>query len=93
LKKYFSENQLARITYVWICVTGVTGLLMPLFSIVDISFANVGILILVLTLIIRSAKLLKENIDKRSLRKVFIEINLFVVALILFISIEKIILL
>ncbi|MFA6598234.1 MAG: protoheme IX farnesyltransferase [Ignavibacteriaceae bacterium] len=93
LKKYFTENQLARITYVWICVTGVTGLLMPLFSIVDISFASVGILVLVIALIIRSAKLLKENIDRLSLRKVFIEINLFVMVLILFISIEKIILL
>ena len=93
LKKYFSESQLARITYVWICVTGVTGLLMPLFSIIDLSFASVGILILVVALLIRSAKLLQENIDKRSLRKIFLEINLFVVALILFISIEKILLL
>lgn len=93
LKKYFNESQLARITYVWICVTGVTGLLMPLFSIIDLSFASVGILILVIALIIRSAKLLQENIDKRSLRKIFLEINLFVVALILYISIEKILLL
>lgn len=93
LKKYFSESQLARITYVWICVTGVTGLLMPLFSIVDLSFASAGILILVVGLIIRSAKLLRENIDKLTLRKVFVEINLFVIVLILFISIEKIILL
>ena len=93
LKKYFNESQLARITYVWICVTGVTGLLMPLFSIVDLSFASAGILILVIGLIIRSAKLLRENIDKQALRKVFIEINLFVMVLILFISIEKIILL
>ncbi|MFA6979485.1 MAG: protoheme IX farnesyltransferase [Ignavibacteriaceae bacterium] len=93
LKKYFNETQLARITYVWICVTGVTGLLMPLFSIIDLSFASAGILILVIGLIIRSAKLLRENIDKRSLRKVFLEINLFVAALILFISIEKILLL
>ena len=93
LKKYFNESQLARITYVWICVTGVTGLLMPLFSIIDVSFASAGILILVIGLIIRSAKLLRENIDKRSLRKVFLEINLFVAALILFISIEKILLL
>ena len=93
LKKYFNESQLARITYVWICVTGVTGLLMPLFSIIDISFASAGILILVIGLVIRSAKLLHENIDKRSLRKVFLEINLFVAALILFISIEKILLL
>ena len=93
LKRYFSERQLARITYVWICVTGVTGLLMPLFSIIDISFASIGILILVIALIIRSTKLLKENVDKLSLKKVFLEINLFVVALILFISIEKIILL
>ncbi|NCQ16888.1 MAG: protoheme IX farnesyltransferase [Ignavibacteria bacterium] len=93
LKKYFNENQLARITYVWICVTGITGLLMPLFSIIDVSFASIGILILVIALIVRSTILLKDNVDKLSLRKVFIEINLFVIALILFISIEKIILL
>ncbi|PIS44534.1 MAG: hypothetical protein COT22_09970, partial [Ignavibacteria bacterium CG08_land_8_20_14_0_20_37_9] len=91
--KYFNENQLARITYVWICVTGITGLLMPLFSIIDVSFASIGILILVIALIVRSTILLKDNVDKLSLRKVFIEINLFVIALILFISIEKIILL
>lgn len=93
LKKYFSESQLARITYVWICVTGFTGLLMPLFSIIDLSFASFGLLVLVMLLIYRSAILLKENIDKIALKKVFIEINLFVVALILFISIEKIFLL
>lgn len=93
LKKYFNESQLARITYVWICVTGVTGLLMPLFSIIDLSFASAGILILVIGLIWRSAKLLHENIDIQSLRKVFLEINMFVAALILFISIEKILLL
>lgn len=93
LKKYFNESQLARITYVWICVTGATGLLMPLFSIIDLSFASAGILILVIGLVWRSAKLLHENIDKQSLRKVFLEINMFVAALILFISIEKILLL
>ncbi len=93
LKKYFNVSQLARITYVWICVTGVTGLLMPLFSIIDLSFASAGILILVIGLVWRSAKLLHENIDKQSLRKVFLEINMFVAALIIFISIEKILLL
>ena len=66
---------------------------MPLFSIIDVSFASIGILILVIALIVRSTILLKDNVDKLSLRKVFIEINLFVIALILFISIEKIILL
>lgn len=93
LKKYFNQSQLARITYLWICLTGAAGLLMPLITLTS-NFLFWFVLIgMVGLLIVRSAILLKENIDALSLRKVFIEINLFVAALILFISIERIILL
>lgn len=91
LIRIFNKNQLARITFFWISATALTSLLLPFFDVIKISYSSYAILIAAVWLIINSIKLLKTNIDKFYYRFAFREINLFVLLVILFVSLDKII--
>ncbi len=91
LIRIFNKNQLARITFVWISATALTSLLLPFFDVIKISYASYAILISAIWLILNSIKLLKSELDKFYYRFAFREINLFVLLVILFVSLDKII--
>lgn len=91
LIRIFDKNQLARITFFWISATALTSLLLPFFDVIKISYSSYAILLLAIILILNSIKLLKSELDKFYYRFAFREINLFVLLVILFVSLDKII--
>ncbi|GAB6282313.1 MAG: UbiA family prenyltransferase [Ignavibacterium sp.] len=91
LIRIFNKNQLARITFFWISATALTSLLLPFFDVIKISYSSYAILLLAIILILNSIKLLKSELDKFYYRFAFREINIFVLLVILFVSLDKII--
>jgi protoheme IX farnesyltransferase len=93
LTKIFSPDQLTRITFMWIIATVVTGLIIPLFGIVKYSLINFTLLIAGLWLGYNAFKLLKANANMLSFRFAFREINVFALAVVILLSIDKLLLL
>lgn len=93
LTQIFRKDQLARITFVWIASTAVTGLLLPFFQIVQNSFVNYSLLIAAVWLTYNSAKLIKQtkenSITGLSVRFAFRDINYFALFVVIIISIDK----
>jgi heme o synthase len=93
LTKIFSHQQLARITYVWIVATIVTGFLIPFFDIVHYSYFSMGLVAAGIWLAWRSSKLLTHAGERKYFRFAFREINIFAVLVVILLSIDKIIML
>lgn len=91
LTKIFSHSQLARITFIWILATIVTGLIIPLFGITKYPVINFMLLASGLWLGWNSIKLLKETANMISFRFAFREINVFALLVIVLLSIDKLI--
>lgn len=95
LTQIFDNNQLSRITFIWIIATIVTGLLIPMFGMVKNPLINFSLLIPALWLTWSSVKLLKKGDDsppkKRSFTFAFKEINLFALSIIILLSIDKLV--
>lgn len=92
LTQIFSNEQLSRITFIWIIATIVTGYLIPLFGIVKFPLVNVGLLISGLWLAWNSAKLLRFSEEPRKRdRFIFREINIFAILVVILLSIDKIV--
>ncbi|MDO8548679.1 MAG: protoheme IX farnesyltransferase [Ignavibacteria bacterium] len=89
LTKIFSHTQLARITFVWIIATGVTGLIIPLFGITKFPAINFLLLAAGIWLGWNAFKLLKETANMISFRFAFREINVFALLVIILLSIDK----
>ena len=91
ITKYFNRQQLARIIFVWIVATVITGLLIPFFSVVDFSFVYYSLFIAGIFLTISAAKLLSRNEENFSFRFAFRDINLFALLVVLVVSVDKLI--
>ncbi|HEX9739515.1 MAG TPA: UbiA family prenyltransferase, partial [Ignavibacteriaceae bacterium] len=89
LTKIFSHSQLARITFIWILATIVTGLIIPLFGITKFPAINFLLLAAGIWLGWNSFKLLKETANMISFRFAFREINVFALLVIVLLSIDK----
>ena len=89
LTKIFSHSQLARITFIWILATIVTGLIIPLFGITKFPAINFILLAAGIWLGWNSFKLLKETANMISFRFAFREINVFALLVIVLLSIDK----
>jgi protoheme IX farnesyltransferase len=89
LTKIFSHTQLARITFIWIIATVVTGLIIPLFGITKFPGINFLLLAAGIWLGWRAFKLLKETANMISFRFAFREINVFALLVIVLLSIDK----
>jgi len=90
LTQIFDREQLSRITFIWILATIITGLLIPFFGLVKFPLVNILLLIPAFWLSIKAVKLLTRNGENVSFTFVFREINLFVLAMIFLLSIDKI---
>ncbi len=91
LTKIFNHDQLSRITFMWISATGATGILIPLFGIVNFPIVDLFIFLLSLWLIGKSTGLLQHDKQKKSFSFAFREINLFALLVVILLSIDKLV--
>jgi protoheme IX farnesyltransferase len=92
LTRIFTDEQLARITFIWIIATIVTGFMIPLFGIVKYPLIEAGLIISGIWLAWNSVKLLKiTGESKRYNGFIFRRINLFAVLVVILLSIDKLI--
>ena len=89
LTQIFNQQQLGRITFVWIIATGVTGLLLPLFQISHNQFVNYSLFVAALLLAYKSINLLQQTHENSAFRFAFRSINYFALFVVLVVSIDK----
>lgn len=89
LTQIFNQQQLGRITFIWIIATGVTGLLIPLFQISHNGFINYSLLIAALWLAFKSINLLQQTQETSAFRFAFRSINYFALFVVIIVSIDK----
>ncbi|MFZ1280014.1 MAG: protoheme IX farnesyltransferase [Ignavibacteriaceae bacterium] len=89
LTQIFNQQQLGRITFVWIIATGVTGLLLPLFQISHNQFVNYSLFVAALLLAFKSINLLQQTQETSAFRFAFRSINYFALFVVLVVSIDK----
>ena len=91
LTELFSNDQLIRVTTVWIIATAVTGVMIPLFGIIKLPAVNIALFVSGVWLCWKSLKLLWKTENKFMFRFAFRDINLFALSVIILISIDKLI--
>jgi protoheme IX farnesyltransferase len=85
----YSTSQIRNITFIWIVATAVSALMLPVFNVVDSWVVMIGLLISSGWLVAQFAPLvLKSAIPIRPM-KYFMKINYFVLAVIVFLSIDR----
>jgi heme o synthase len=89
LTQIFNSDQLARITFIWILATIVTGLLIPIFGLVKNDIINLGLFSASIWLGWNAFKLLMSNKGRIQFRFAFREINLFAILVVILVSIDK----
>ncbi len=89
LTQLFSQQQLGRITFIWIIATGVTGLLIPLFQISQNGFINYSLFFAALWLAFKSINLLQQTQEVSTFRFAFRSINYFALFVVIIVSIDK----
>lgn len=88
----FNDKQLARITFVWTSVSALSVLLFPLFKVTAISFFSFILPVLALWLMISATALLRKDLSRLSYNIIFRRINYFALLVIVFVSIDKVLL-
>lgn len=91
LTKIFSNGQLSRITFIWIVALSVSGLLIPVFNVSSSIFSLLAMIMCGLWLLLETKAILSRYLEKINFRKAFISVNLYVLAVILIISFDKLI--
>lgn len=89
LTQIFNQQQLGRITFIWIIATGVTGLLIPLFQISQNEFINYSLFFAALWLAFKSINLLQQTQENTAFRFAFRSINYFALFVVVIVSIDK----
>jgi protoheme IX farnesyltransferase len=92
ITQIFNHEQLSRITFIWIAATGVSGILIPVFGLVNLPLINYCILGLSIWLTWKSTSLLKPNAGKKYFRFAFKEINVFALLVVILLAIDKLVL-
>lgn len=93
LSKFFSEDQLSRITFMWITATVVTSLLIPLFGVVKHPLIIFPILAAGLWLTFHASRLLRNSKEKKFFRFAFRDINLWAIIVVILLSLDQLIIL
>lgn len=87
----FSKIQLAKIIFVWIFATVITGLLIPFFDLMNFSIIYFVLLTGGVFLTLSAIKLLSWKEENISFRFTFRNINLFALLLVVLVSIDKLV--
>ena len=89
LTKIFTDNQLGRITFVWIAALVTSCLLIP-FVDITLSIYSIGLIIIMgVWLLWKTKGILSIYIEKLLFRKAFVLVNLFVLAVVIIITLNK----
>ncbi|MBN2746607.1 MAG: protoheme IX farnesyltransferase [Bacteroidales bacterium] len=88
LHRFYSENHIKRVTFLWTVSTAIAALMLPVFNVVDSSTASYAILILSFWLIFAFLKLLKLNSPSFKPMSYFMKINIYVLFIIIIITVD-----
>ncbi len=89
LTKIFDNLQLSRITFMWIIALAISSLFILSFDVSSTLISFIAIILMGVWLISSSVKILNHYLEKIVFRKAFININVYVLAVVLIISFEK----
>ena len=89
LTKIFNNLQLGRITFVWIAALVTSCLLIPFFNVSSSFYALVILFLLGVWLMWKTRGILSDYLERIIFRNAFLSINLYVLAVVLVISIDK----
>lgn len=89
LTQIFSKEQLARITFIWITATAITGLLLPFFLVTKNIFVDYSLLIAAIWLTFNAFKLIRQTEGNSNFRLAFRDINYFALFVVFIISFDK----
>jgi protoheme IX farnesyltransferase len=89
ITQVYSSRQIKNITFVWILATAVSALMLPVFDVVQSWAVMAGLLISSVWLVAQSASLLSVRDLPFSPIRYFMKINYFVLAVIIFLSLDR----
>ena len=92
LTKIFNNRQLSRITFIWIAALATSCLLIPLFDVSRNIITTILIIAFGFILVWKSKNILTNYIEKIIFRQAFLQINLYVLAIVLILSLDKLLL-
>lgn len=92
LTQKFSKYQLSRITFIWITALVTSCLLIPVFSVSSNVYSLMAMIVLGIWLLWKTKFILNDILEKFVFRKAFVSINLYVLAIIVILSIDKLLL-
>jgi protoheme IX farnesyltransferase len=85
----YSSRQIKNITFIWIVATAVSALMLPAFNVVESWVVIIGLFLSSLWLVGQFFVLLKNNESAFSPIRYFMKINYFVLAVIIFLSLDR----
>lgn len=91
LTEIFDHKQLARITFIWILATVVTGFLIPLFQLIHYPVINLSLLIAGVLLSINAFNLISKTNSGNNFMFAFRNINYFALYVVFAVSLDKLI--
>ena len=92
LTKIFNNRQLSRITFIWVAALATSCLLIPLFDVSRNIITTILIIAFGFILVWKSKNILTNYIEKIIFRQAFLQINLYVLAIVLILSLDKLLL-
>jgi protoheme IX farnesyltransferase len=89
LTDLFTTPQLSRITFIWIVALSISCLLLPFFNVTSSKVITIFLLLLGGWLVAKTSRILSVTSGKVGFRKAFIDINLYVLLVIVSLSFDK----
>jgi protoheme IX farnesyltransferase len=89
LSKYFSQEQLKRITYIWVVALAASCMMIPLFGLTHNLFTNLLLLFAGFVLAWRTKMLVLKYDRNLNFRMAFLDINIYVLTVVVLLSIDQ----
>lgn len=86
----FGDKQIRYITFLWTFATAVSSLMIPLFGLISSGVISILLMLAALWLVVVFSGMLRKNASVFNPRYYFIRINYFVLAVIIFISVDAV---
>ncbi|MBW6461330.1 MAG: hypothetical protein K0B08_12230, partial [Bacteroidales bacterium] len=90
ITQIYTPRQIKNITFIWIVATAVSALMLPAFNVVESWIVIIGLLISSIWLVSQFTRLIRKNeTTPFSPIRYFMKINYFVLAVIVFLSLDR----
>jgi heme o synthase len=89
ITQIYSSRQIKNITFIWILATAISALMLPVFDVVDSWVVMGGLLLSSIWLVAQFSRLLSVRDLAFSPIRYFMKINYFVLAVIIFLSLDR----